>query len=100
MSTVDLYSSEPEGVLVGQLGWSTPWGNCVDEPGVNNPGWGNPIDWPVLTTTPVIGESALFYFNHVAVVVGVWSNGDIEVGQENSPGAPHTYPPSMIRGYR
>jgi len=96
-----LGTDEPQEVgLIGHIGYSDPYGNCVDEPGVNNPGWGNPIDWPITTTTASIGASALFYFNHVAVVVGIWPNGDIEVDQENSPGAPHTYPPWMVRGYR
>lgn len=88
------------GSLVGSLGYSLPYGNCVNESGVNNPGWGNPISWPVLTQVPTIGASALFYFNHVAVVTGTWSNGDIEVRQQNSPGAPHRYPRSEFRGFR
>jgi len=100
-SQADIGPDEPPGViLVGQTGWSTPWGNCVDEPGVNNPGYGNPISWSVLYSTPHLGSTVLFFFNHTAVVVGIWSNGDIEVGQENSPGASHTYSPSQIRGYR
>jgi len=88
------------GVLTGSVGYSDPDGNCVDEPGVNNPGYGNPIDWPVLYTTPHIGSTVLFVFNHTAVVVGIWSNGYVEVDQENAPGMTHTIPPSMIRGYR
>lgn len=92
----------PVGVLglTGSLGYSLPYGNCVDEPGVNNPGWGNPIDWAVTTATPEIGLSILFYFNHVAVVSGLWANGDIEVRQQNSPGMPHRIPASEARGYR
>lgn len=86
--------------LVGSLGYSDPDGNCVDEPGVNNPGYGNPISWAVLYYTPHIGSTVLFTFNHTAVVVGIWSNGDVEVDQENAPGMTHRIPPSMVRGYR
>jgi hypothetical protein len=97
--TVNSFSSG-SGDLAGSAGYSSPWGNCVNEPGVNNPGWGNPIDWPTSSGTPWVGASALFYFNHVAVVTGIWSNGDIEVRQQNSPGMPHRIPRGMIRGYR
>lgn len=88
------------GVLTGSLGYANPYGNCVLEPGVNNPGWGNPINWPVLSSTPHIGSTALFYFNHVAVVTGIWSNGDLEVRQQNTTGGQHRYPRSMFRGFR
>ncbi len=87
--------------LVGALGYAHAGGNCVQEPGVNNPGWGNPIDWPITTTTPSIGASALFTYNHVAVVTGLWSNGDIEVRHQNWNGAAVTrFPRSTFRGYR
>jgi hypothetical protein len=95
--TINNYSS---GELNGSVGYSSAWGNCVNEPGVNNPGWGNPINWPTTSGSPWIGASALFYTNHVAVVTGLWSNGDIEVRQQNSPGMPHRLPRAMIRGYR
>lgn len=86
--------------LIGSLGYSLPYGNCVNEPGVNNPGYGNPINWPVTSNTPWLGATVLFTFNHVAVATGMWSNGDIEVRQQNSPGMSHRIPRGMIRGYR
>lgn len=86
--------------LLGSLGYTSPFGNCVLEPGVNNPGYGNPIDWPVLYSVPRIGSTVLFFFNHTAVVTGIWSNGDLEVRHQNAPGAPTRYPASLIRGYR
>lgn len=88
------------GTLTGSEGYSLPYGNCVDQAGVNNPGWGNPIDWPVLTQVASIGATVLFYFNHTAVVSGIWSNGDIEVYQQNAPGMAHRIPRSEIRGFR
>lgn len=88
------------GELVGSFGYALAGGNCVNEPGVNNPGWGNPIEWPVTSQTPWIGASVLFYFNHVAVVTGVWSNGDVEIRHQNCPNCPTRYPRSMIRGFR
>jgi hypothetical protein len=94
------YSSYGGTLVAGSYGYALAYGNCVNEPGVNNPGWGNPINWPITSTTPWIGASALFYYNHVAVVTGFWSNGDVEVREQNAPGAPHRYPRSMLRGYR
>jgi len=89
------------GELIGSYGYSNAFGNCVNEPGVNNPHDGtNPISWAVTSQVPWIGASVLFYFNHVAVVTGIWSNGDIEVRHQNSGGAPHRYPRSEIRGFR
>lgn len=94
-------SSAPAPNLVaGVLGYSLPYGNCVDEPGVNNPGWGNPIQWTILSYDPWPGASALFYYNHVAIVSGIYSDGSLEVRQQNSPGAPHHVPRSQIRGFR
>jgi hypothetical protein len=86
--------------LTGSYGYALAGGNCVVEPGVNNPGWGNPIDWPITSTEPWIGASALFGFNHVAVVTGLWSNGDIEVRHQNCSGCPTRYPRSSFRGVR
>lgn len=89
------------GGLVGSYGYALPYGNCVNEPGVNNPRDGtNPISWAVTSYQPWIGASALFYFNHVAVVSGLWPDGSIEVRHQNCPGCPTRYPASMIRGYR
>jgi hypothetical protein len=86
--------------LLGSIGYASPYGNCVAEPGVNNPGYGNPIDWPVTSATPWIGATALFGFNHVAVVTGIWSNGDIEVRHQNVQGGQHRYARGEFRGFR
>lgn len=88
------------GDLIGSLGYALPYGNCVNEPGVNNPGYGNPADWMATSMAPWIGASALFYFNHVAVVTGWWPDGDVEVRHQNYQGGEHRFPRSMIRGYR
>jgi hypothetical protein len=88
------------GSLFGSRGYAIPGGNCVNEPGVNNPRTGNPISWAVTSQTPRIGATVLFYFNHVAVVTGVWSNGDIEVRHQNVTGGITRYPRSQIRGFR
>ncbi len=86
--------------LVGSEGYALAYGNCVNEPGVNNPGYGNPADWPVTASAPTIGATAVFTWNHVGVVTGIWANGDIEVRHQNYWGGAHRFPPSMIRGYR
>lgn len=87
-------------LIAGVLGYALPYGNCVNEPGVNNPGWGNPIDWPVLSMRPTIGATALWTFNHTGVVVGLWSNGDVEVRHQNYYGDTHRFPLSAFRGFR
>lgn len=95
-----VYEAPVSSGLIGQIGYSLAGGNCVDMAiayGKDQPG--NPISWYATTGRPFIGAAALFYFNHVAIVVGIWGNGDIEVAQENSPGAPHRYSQSEIRGY-
>ncbi len=86
--------------LVGSIGYAQSWGNCVNEPGVNNPGYGNPISWPVLSETPTIGATALFTWNHTGVVTGIWANGDVEVRHQNYWGGQHRFPRSMFRGFR
>lgn len=86
--------------LMGTYGYASPYGNCVNEPGVNNPGWGNPIDWPITSTTPWIGATFLFWTNHTGVVTGIWDNGDIEVRHQNFQGGQTRFPASMFRGYR
>lgn len=86
--------------LMGGRGYALPYGNCVQEPGVNNPGWGNPIDWPVLSLTPSIGATALWTYNHTGVVVGLWDNGDIEVRHRNYGGGQTRFSPSEFRGFR
>lgn len=93
-------TSSYEGSLTGSYGYASPFGNCVNEPGVNNPGWGNPIDWPVLSTVPTLGATFLFYSNHTGVVTGIWSNGDLEVRHQNYVGGQHRFPRSMFRGFR
>jgi len=87
-------------LIAGTMGYSLPWGNCVNVAkafGKNQPG--NPISWRPTTHQPFIGAAALFYFNHVAVVTGILSDGSVEVAQQNSPGAPHRYSQNQIRGY-
>jgi hypothetical protein len=86
--------------LTGAYGYALAGGNCVNTAkawGKNQPG--NPISWVPTTSTPFIGAAALFPYNHVAVVVGLWSNGDIEVAQENCPACPHRYPRGAFRGF-
>jgi hypothetical protein len=86
--------------LMGSYGYARAGGNCVNEPGVNNPGYGNPIDWPATSSNPWIGATFLFYSNHTGVVTGIWSNGDIEVRHQNFSGGQHRFPASYFRGYR
>lgn len=88
------------GDLMGNYGYALPYGNCVDEPGVNNPGYGNPSSWPATSYSPWIGASALFTYNHVGVVTGIWSNGDVEVRHRNFQGGQTRFPRSAFRGYR
>lgn len=89
------------GGLTGREGWvSSQYGNCVNEPGVNNPGYGNPSSWPATGYSPWIGATALFHYDHVGVVVGIWSNGDVEVRHQNWKGTQHRFPASTFRGYR
>ncbi len=86
--------------LVGTAGYAVAGGNCVAEPGINNPGYGNPSDWPVTSQVPRVGATAVFTWNHVGVVTGIWRNGDIEVRHQNYWGGQHRFPRSMIRGFR
>jgi hypothetical protein len=86
--------------LVGETGYALSGGNCVNEPGVNNPGYGNPADWPVISQTPWIGATAVFNYNHVGVVTGIWRNGDIEVRHQNYYGEQHRFAPGEFRGFR
>lgn len=97
-TAVPVAPSVPE--LVGQIGYARAGGNCVNEPGINNPRTGNPISWAVTSRTPRIGATALFTWNHAGVVTGIWSNGDIEVRHQNFWGGQTRFPQSMIRGYR
>lgn len=88
------------GALTGQIGYALAFGNCVNEPGVNNPGFGDPISWPVTSFTPLIGATALFGYNHVGVVTGIWSNGDLEIRHQNFGGGQHRFSRSEFRGFR
>lgn len=88
------------GGLVGSTGYAQAYGNCVNEPGVNNPGYGNPIGWPVTSSEPSVGATALFTWNHTGVVTGIWANGDVEVRHQNYWGGQHRFPRSMFRGFR
>lgn len=94
-------STSFEGGLNGSIGYALPYGNCVNEPGVNNPFDGSdPIAWAVLYSNPHIGSTALFTYNHVAVVTGIWSNGDLEVRHQNFTGGQTRFPRSQFRGFR
>lgn len=86
--------------LVGEVGYSRAGGNCVNEPGINNPGYGNPSGWPVTSQTPAIGATGVFNYDHVAVVTGIWRNGDVEVRHQNYWGEQHRFPMSTFRGFR
>ncbi len=87
--------------LLGSIGSVSPYGNCVDEPGVNSPRNGtNPIAWPILTQTPYLGATALWTYNHTGVVVGIWNNGDLEVRHQNYSYPQTRFPRSAFRGFR
>jgi hypothetical protein len=90
---------EPQALgFIGSVGYSLPYGNCVDiahEYGKNQPG--DPITWIPTTQTPAVGDAALFYFNHVGIITGIHSDGTIEIAQANAPGMPHRFPPSEFR---
>lgn len=88
------------GGLVGSLGYAKAGGNCTNTArahGKNQPG--NPSSWQVTTRQPFIGAAALFTYNHVSIVVGMWDNGDLEVIHENFAGGQHRFPRSAFRGY-
>lgn len=93
-------SNNSGGLIAGSMGYALPYGNCVQEPGVNNPGWGNPISWPVLTQTPHIGSTVLFTYNHTGVVAGIYANGDLEIRHRNVTGGQSRFPRSAFRGFR
>ncbi len=88
------------GGLNGSYGYARWGGNCVNEPGVNNPGWGNPINWPATSQNPWIGATVLFGYNHTGVVTGIWDNGDIEIRHQNFKGNTTRFPRSSFRGFR
>lgn len=90
--------NRPLSGLLGSIGYASPYGNCVNEPGVKRQK-GNPITWVARTGTPYIGATFLFYSNHTGVVTGIWSNGDIEVRHQNYQGGQHRFSRSMFRGF-
>lgn len=87
-------------LIAGTLGWTIPYGNCVNQVPYAQRGYGNPINWAVTTYTPYIGAAALFPYNHVGVVTGIWDNGDLEIRHENGGGLGHRFPVSAFRGFR
>lgn len=93
-------SQASSGGLTGYIGWARAGGNCVNEPGINNPLTGNPINWAVTSSTPWLGATVLFTWNHTGVVTGIWGNGDVEVRHQNCSGCPSRYSRAMIRGFR
>lgn len=98
VDSVHTVSANPE--LIGSYGAVLVGGNCVNTAkahGKNQPG--NPISWSPTTQTPFVGAAALFYFNHVAIVTGIHSDGSIEVIHENCPGCPTHYPRGTFRGF-
>lgn len=85
----------------GSYGSVSPYGNCVNEPGVNNPGRGNPITWAVTSKTPTVGATALWTYNHTGVVTGIYEGGEyIEVRHQNYSGGRTKFHISEFRGYR
>jgi hypothetical protein len=87
-------------LISGSYGYAIPYGNCVNEPGVNNPGNGNPSGWPATSSSPWVGATFLFWGNHTGIVTGLWSNGDVEVRHQNFQGGMHRFPRNMFRGFR
>lgn len=90
------------GTLTGSYGYAIAGGNCINQVPYGLRGSGNPISWAVTTQMPYIGGAALWAgVNHVARVTGLWSNGDIEVAQENWSGPAITrFSRSTFRGFR
>jgi len=88
------------GGLIGSYGSVRSGGNCVNTArahGKIQPG--NPSTWSVSTRTPFIGAAALFNYNHVAIISGIWDNGDIEVIHENFSGSRTRFSQAEMRGY-
>lgn len=87
--------------LTGSIGIAIAGGNCVLEVPLSIRPDGNPITWLATTQTPYIGGVALFTYNHVGIITGVWSNGDLEIRHQNWNGMPVTrFPRSAMRGFR
>lgn len=95
---VDAAVATPE--LIGSYGYLVNGPNCVNTAkahGKNQPN--NPSSWVATTQTPYVGAGALFYFNHVAIVAGIHSDGSIEVIHENCPSCPTRYSRGTFRGF-
>ena len=89
------------GLIAGTYGSVRSGGNCVNEPGVNNPGSGNPITWAVTSNTPTIGATALWTYNHTGVVSGIYEGGQyVEVRHQNFSGSRTKFHISEFRGFR
>ena len=89
------------GGLIGSYGSVRHYGNCVNEPGVNNPGQGNPITWAVTSRTPTVGATALWTYNHTGVVTGIYEGGEyVEVRHQNYSGSRTKFHISEFRGFR
>jgi len=87
--------------FIGSYGSVRSTGNCVNEPGVNNPGRGNPITWAVTSSTPTIGATALWTYNHTGVVTGIYEGGQyVEVRHQNYDGSRTKFHVSEFRGFR
>lgn len=97
-STAQTVTAGVSGGLTGSIGHASPFGNCVLEPGVKKQP-GNPISWRVTTQQPYIGATALWHYNHVGVVVGIWANGDLEIAHQNYRGGQHRFARSQFRGF-
>ena len=93
--------SSVSGNLIGSYGTVRSTGNCVNEPGVNGPGRGNPITWAATSNTPTIGATALWTYNHTGVVTGIYEGGQyIEVRHQNYRGMTTKFHISEFRGFR
>lgn len=86
--------------LLGAIGYANPYGNCVLEVPAGRRPIGNPITWAVTTQQPYIGAIALFSYNHVGIVTGIWANGDLEIRHQNYRGGQHRFPRGAFRGFR
>jgi hypothetical protein len=98
-----VYAAPPQAVsgdLTGSIGFAIPGGNCVLQIPVGLRPFGDPITWVVTTQTPYIGAVALFNYNHTGMVVGIWSNGDLEIAHQNFTGGLHRFSRSEFRGFR
>lgn len=96
---VTYYLRASEGTLTGSVGFAQAGGNCVLEIPADRRPEGNPISWVATTETPYIGAIALFNYNHTGIVVGIWSNGDLEIQHQNFSGGQTRFSRSEFRGF-